>query len=81
MIKIAFKADGPGILPYGGSGACGSGTCYPVRLYFFSPGATDFSIASNGYSVELVSGTVNEGVVAIYIKNCITGKGPRKAWI
>ncbi len=79
-IKVAFKADGTGILPYDGGGACDmTQTCYPVRLYFHSPGASQFEIAANGYRAELVSGTVNEGVVAIYIKNCVPGKGARES--
>ncbi|WP_423738132.1 hypothetical protein [Chitinophaga caseinilytica] len=77
-IKVAFKADGPGIIPYGGSGACDmTQTCYPVRLYFMNPGAPRFEIAANGYDVALISGTVNEGVVAITIKNCVPGKDAR----
>lgn len=77
-IKVAFKADGAGILAYGGSLACDKeATCYPVRLYFMNPGAPQFEIAANGYRVELISGTVNEGVVALYISNCQPGKGAR----
>lgn len=77
-IKVAFKAEGTGILAYGGGGACDmTATCYPVRLYFMNPGAPRFEIAANGYRVELISGTVNEGVVAIIIQNCVPGKDPR----
>lgn len=77
-IKVAFKADGPGILAYGGSLACDKeATCYPVRLYFMNPGAPQFEIAANGYRAELISGTVNEGVVALYISKCQPGKGAR----
>ncbi|WP_333862769.1 hypothetical protein, partial [Chitinophaga sp.] len=79
-IKVAFKADGAGILAYGGGGACSKeGTCYPVRLYFMNPGAPQFEIAANGYNVELISGTVNEGVVALYISGCQPGKGARES--
>ncbi len=80
MIKVAFKADGPGILPYAERGACDmAGTCYPVRLYFFMEGATRYEIAANGYSAELLSGTVNEGVVAIYLYDCAPGKSPQQS--
>lgn len=74
-INVAFKAEGAGIMAFGGSGWCDmANTCYPVRLYFFSPGASGFEIAANGYTVSMVSGTVNEGVVGIYIKGCLPGK-------
>jgi ribosomal protein S6 len=76
-ILISFTANDSGILPYGDSGACEiSSICYPVRLYFMNPGATDYSIAANGYSVKLKSGTVNSGVVEITITNCQNGKSP-----
>lgn len=80
---VSFTADGPGIL-IGGSyfGSCvETNQCYPVRLYFFSPGATAFSIAANGYSAQLLSGTVNQGVLAVDLSsynNCITGRTARQ---
>ncbi len=80
VIKVAFTAKGSGILASGGSGGCDMAqTCYPVRLYFMNPGAPQFEIAANGYSVYLISGTVNEGVVGIYIAGCLSGKGPRES--
>ncbi|GAA3940801.1 hypothetical protein GCM10022406_25960 [Hymenobacter algoricola] len=70
-IQIAFTANGPGILPSGGSLYCDpTQTCYPVRLYFLSPGAPAYSIAYNGYSASLLSGTVNQGVVEIRFISC-----------
>lgn len=79
-INVAFTADGTGITPYGGSGYCDpSQSCYPVRLYFLNPGATEWSIAYNGYSASLVSGTNNQGVVGITISNCISGKSARES--
>ncbi|ANE51495.1 hypothetical protein [Flavisolibacter tropicus] len=73
--NVSFTAGGSGIIPSGGSGWCDPAeTCYPVRLYFLNPGATEWSIAYNGYSASMVSGTVNQGVVGIYIKNCLSGK-------
>jgi hypothetical protein len=75
-IDVAFTANGPGILTGSGSGYCDPAQdCYPVRLYFLNPGATEWSIAYNGYSAKLLSGTVNNGVVEVSIyKNCLTGK-------
>lgn len=80
LIKVSFTAKGSGILASGGSLACDKeALCYPVRLYFMNPGAPQFEIAANGYSVSLISGTVNEGVVGIYISGCVSGMGARES--
>jgi len=71
---IDFTADGTGALISGGSGSCDpSELCYPTRLYFKNPGAPDFSIAANSYSVSLQSGDNNAGTVAVSIYS--TGGG------
>jgi hypothetical protein len=76
-ILISFTANGSGILPYGDYGACDVSTlCYPVRLYFMTPGDTEYGVAANGYSARLKSGTVNSGVVEITIIYCQNGKTP-----
>ncbi|WP_418511458.1 hypothetical protein [Corallibacter sp.] len=65
---IDFTADGSGALINDGFGSCDpSELCYPTRLYFKNPGAPDFSIAANGYSVNLQSGDFNAGTIAIDI--------------
>jgi hypothetical protein len=65
-ILVSFTANGTGALIYGGSGWCDpTTTCYPTRLYFFSPGATDYTISHNGYNVSLKSGNSNSGVIEI----------------
>ncbi|TDS58173.1 hypothetical protein [Myroides indicus] len=67
-ILISFTADGTGALISSDSGACDQADmCYPVRLYFLSPGASEYSIAANGYSAKLKSGSVNAGVIEIII--------------
>ena len=74
---ISFTANGTGAVIGSGGGSCDPATnCYPVRLYFKNPGATDFSIAYNGYGVILKSGTVNQGVIEINWagKGCMNGK-------
>ncbi len=64
--RVAFSAGTTGILIGGGSGWCDPAlTCYPVRLYFLSPGATDWSISYNGYNVSLVSGDKYNGVLEL----------------
>lgn len=82
-INVSFTAPGSGILMGSGSGSCDPAlTCYPVRLYFLSAGATDWSIASNGYSANLKSGTVNNGVVQINLSgpgDCLPGKSARES--
>lgn len=74
---VPFTADGPGILIDGSySALCdASTTCYPVRLYFKSPGA-DWSIGHNSYNVKLISGTVNQGVLRVSMRYglCVSGK-------
>lgn len=79
-ILVSFKANGSGVLVGSGSGWCEpESTCYPVRLYFFAPGSTDWEIAYNGYSASLVSGNINEGVIQISIsKSCESGKTARE---
>ncbi|WP_018480139.1 Ig-like domain-containing protein [Pontibacter roseus] len=66
-VDVSFRAGGPGILPYGGSGSCdATKLCYPVRLSFMLPDSEPkWVIAANGYRVKLLSGSVNEGVVRI----------------
>nr|WP_295921734.1 Ig-like domain-containing protein [uncultured Dyadobacter sp.] len=64
-VIVNFRADGPGILVGAGSGTCEpEKLCYPVRLYFLNPGG-EWGIAANGYSVKLISGTVNAGTLEI----------------
>lgn len=73
VILVSFTAEGSGVLINGGSGWCEpEDICYPTRLYFLSNGATEYSIAYNGYNVVLKSGTVNAGVIQITIYNCST---------
>jgi hypothetical protein len=75
-ILVPFTANGLGALIGGGSGWCDPlNTCYPTRLYFLSPGATDYSIAYNGYNVTLKSGNSNSGVVEITLNaSCQSGQ-------
>lgn len=76
VFEVSFTAPGSGAVIGSGYGACDeSQTCYPTRLYFLNPGATDFMIAANGYSATLKSGTVNGGIIEIDLgKNCVSGK-------
>jgi hypothetical protein len=76
VFEVSFTAPGSGVVVGSGFGSCDeSQTCYPTRLYFWSPGATDFTIAANSYSAVLKSGTVNSGVIEIDLgKNCMSGK-------
>ncbi|MEQ9097864.1 MAG: hypothetical protein RIF36_13620 [Imperialibacter sp.] len=79
-ILISFTADGPGIIAYDGFGYCElADACYPTRLYFLDSPASTWQIAANGYDAELVSGTINAGVVAITIKTCQEGKSARQS--
>jgi hypothetical protein len=77
-ILVSFTADGTGALISGGSGWCDpQNTCYPTRLYFLSPGATDYSIGYNSYNVTLKSGNSNAGVIEITLSgngSCINGQ-------
>lgn len=76
VFEVSFTAPGSGVVVGSGFGSCDeSQTCYPTRLYFMNPGATDFMIAANSYSAILKSGTVNSGVIEIDLgKNCMAGK-------
>ncbi|GAB3243649.1 hypothetical protein GCM10027346_40600 [Hymenobacter seoulensis] len=84
FIDVSFKAEGPGILAYSGSGSCDpKQLCYPVRLSFMRPGIEpDWVIAANSYSASLLSGTVNEGVVRInfrhFFGSCFPNMTPRE---
>ncbi|RDI06927.1 hypothetical protein [Flavobacterium sp. AG291] len=77
-ILISFTANGTGVLVGDGFGSADpSSTEYPTRLYFLNPGAAEFSIAYNGYDVQLISGDVNSGVIEITLSgsgNCIDGQ-------
>ncbi|WP_034917633.1 hypothetical protein [Gillisia sp. CAL575] len=83
-ILVSFTANGTGILPYSGYLSCDPAqTCYPVRLYFLNPGATEYSIAVNSYSANLISGNINSGIVAITMVNdvsCINGQSAAQAF-
>jgi hypothetical protein len=81
VFDVSFTAPGSGALIGSGFGSCDeSQTCYPTRLYFWSPGATDFMIAANSYSATLKSGTVNSGVIEIDLgKNCMPGKSAEES--
>ena len=53
--NIEFEADGTGALIYGGSGWCDPAEkCYPTRLYFLNPGATEYSIAHNNIVLYII---------------------------
>lgn len=83
-ILVDFIADGNGALIQGGSGWCDpADVCYPVRLYFLNPGATEWSIGYNGYSVDLVSGNTNQGTAEITLTGgavgCQNGLSPEAA--
>ncbi|WP_018477005.1 Ig-like domain-containing protein [Pontibacter roseus] len=78
-ILVSFRANGSGVLTSGSYyGHCPQEQqCYPVRLYFWSPGAWQWENSSNGYDARLKSGTPNEGVVEIrFKKSCLSGKTP-----
>jgi hypothetical protein len=72
-IDVAFDGGAAGIVYGGGGGWCEPAEmCYPVRLYFLSPGAADWSIAYNGYSVEMISGDIHGGVVQLRLYHACT---------
>jgi hypothetical protein len=73
-IDVAFDGGAAGIVYGGGSGWCEPAEmCYPVRLYFLSPGATDWSIAYNGYNVAMISGDIHGGVVQLRLYHACDG--------
>lgn len=77
VARVSFSAGTTGILIGGGAGSCDmSSTCYPVRLYFFYVG--EWNIASNGYSVKLVSGDKYNGVLELKLSSiyCNSGANP-----
>jgi hypothetical protein len=77
-ILVSFTANGTGAVIGGGSGWCDPiSNCYPTRLYFFIPGATEYSIASNSYYATLRSGNSNAGVIEITLSgsgSCTNGQ-------
>ena len=82
-ILISFTANGTGALIDGDGGSCEpEKKCYPTRLYFRNPGATEFAIAANGYDVSLRSGNLNEGVAELTLtwsEYCVEGKTAAQA--